>query len=144
LKLLLDTHIWIWSVASPARLSRKAATALSSGRNELWLSPVSVWELLALVEKGSLKLDRPVAAWIDAALQAPGSLRDAPLTREIAIESRRVPLGHQDPADRFLAATAVVHGLTLVTRNVKHVRATGASFLNPFAPTAARRVPRAK
>ena len=115
MKLLLDTHIWIWSVACPARLSRKVATALASGKNELWLSPVSVWELLVLVEKGSLKLDRPAAAWVEAALQAPGSLRDAPLTREIAIESRRVPLAHQDPADRFIAATAVLNGLTLVT-----------------------------
>ena len=115
MKLLLDTHIWIWSVASPGRLSKKVAAALSSRTNELWLSSVSVWELLILSEKGNLKLDRPVTAWVQAALAAPGFLRDAPLTREIAIASRNISLSHQDPADRFIAATAVVNGLTLVT-----------------------------
>ncbi|MEO6326720.1 MAG: type II toxin-antitoxin system VapC family toxin [Thermoanaerobaculia bacterium] len=115
MKLLLDTHIWIWSVASPSRLSKRVGAALSSRKNELWLSPVSVWELLILSEKGAIKLDRPVTAWVEAALAAPGTLRDAPLTREIAIESRNVPLSHQDPADRFIAATAIVNGLTLVT-----------------------------
>ena len=115
MKLLLDTHVWIWSVAAPRRLSRKLATALASPKNELWLSPVSVWELLVLAEKGTLKLDRPVYAWVEAALAAPGNLRDAPLNREVALESRRVPLPHQDPADRFIAATAIVYGLTLAT-----------------------------
>ena len=115
MKLLLDTHIWIWSVASPDRLTKRVRTALGSGKNELWLSSISVWEFLVLAEKGSLKLDRPAASWVEAALAAPGNLRDAPMTREVAIESRRVLLPHQDPADRFIAATALVHGLTLVT-----------------------------
>lgn len=115
MKLLLDTHIWIWSVASPERLTKRVKAALGSAKNELWLSPISIWEFLVLAEKGSLKLDRPAASWIETALAAPGMLRDAPLTREVAIESRRVPLSHQDPADRFIAATALVHGLTLVT-----------------------------
>ena len=115
MKLLLDTHIWIWSVASPDRLTKRVKTALGSARNELWLSPISVWEFLVLAEKGGLKLDRLAASWVEAALAAPGTLRDAPMTREVAIESRRVPLPHQDPADRFIAATALVHGLTLVT-----------------------------
>lgn len=115
MKLLLDTHIWIWGVASPDRLTRRVKTALGSASNELWLSPISVWEFLVLVEKGNLKLDRPAASWVEAALAAPGMLRDAPMTREIAIESRRVPLPYQDPADRFIAATALVQGLTLVT-----------------------------
>ena len=59
MKLLLDTHIWIWSVASPERLSRKVVTSLESSKNDLWLSPISVWELLLLVEKRSVELDRP-------------------------------------------------------------------------------------
>lgn len=104
MRLLLDTHVWIWSVASPDRLSKRAAVALSSARNELWLSPVSVWEALVLAEKGRLKLDRPAAAWVEAALAAPEALRDAPLTREVAFESRRLPMPHDDPADRFIAA----------------------------------------
>ncbi len=115
MKLLLDTHIWIWSVADLRRLTKRVRAALGSAKNELWLSPVSIWEFLVLAEKGSLKLDRPADSWVEAALSAPGLLRDAPMTREVAIESRRVPLPHQDPADRFIAATALVHGLTLVT-----------------------------
>ena len=115
MKLLLDTHIWIWSVANPDRLTKRVKAALGSAKNELWLSPISVWEFLVLAEKGSLKLDRPATSWVEAALAAPGTLRDAPLTREVAIESWRVPLAHQDPADRFIAATALVQGLTLVT-----------------------------
>lgn len=83
-------------------------------RNELWLSPISVWELLLLVERGRLDLDRGVEAWIARAEAVVGT-REAPLTREIALESRRLELPHEDPADRFIAATAKVMGLTLVT-----------------------------
>ncbi len=129
MKLLLDTHIWIWSVASPQRLSRRVSSALASGKNELWLSPVSVWELLILAEKGSLQLDRPAEVWVQAALDAPGTLRDAHLTREVAIRSRKVPLAHQDPADRFIAATALEYGLTLVTADERLLAVKGLQTL---------------
>ena len=125
MKLLLDTHVWIWSVALPGRLSRRVTAALSSPRNELWLSPVSVWEALVLIEKGNLRVKGPAGAWVDSALSAPGTLRDAPLTREVAMESRKVPLSHQDPADRFIAATAVVYGLTLVTADERLLSVRG-------------------
>ncbi|KAA0253190.1 MAG: type II toxin-antitoxin system VapC family toxin [Acidobacteria bacterium] len=125
MKLLLDTHIWIWSVADPKRLSRRVASALRSGRNELWLSPISVWEVLVLVEKGTLRPDRPAEEWVKAALEAPGTLRDAPLTREVAVQSRRIALPHEDPADRFIAATALVHGLTLVTADERLLAVRG-------------------
>ncbi len=130
MRLLLDTHVWIWSVASTDRLSMRAAAALSSARNELWLSPVSVWEALVLAEKGRLKLDRPSAAWVEAALAAPGTLRDAPLTREVAFESRRLPMSHDDPADRFIAATAIVNGLTLVTADERLLALAGLPTLD--------------
>src|SRR5688500_12465906 len=58
LKLLLDSHIWLWSLARPARLSRRVRSALTRAGSELWLSPVSVWEVLVLAERGGrVKLD---------------------------------------------------------------------------------------
>lgn len=120
-RLLLDTHIWIWSVAEPERLSRKVSSTLQSARSELWLSPISVWELLLLTQKGRVKLDRPPERWIEEAF-AFSPLRDAPLNREVAIESRRLQLPHEDPADRFIAATARVYDLTLVTADERLFR----------------------
>jgi PIN domain nuclease of toxin-antitoxin system len=122
-KLLLDTHIWLWSLLEPERLSRRVAAALQSPRNELWLSPISVWEAMILSEKRRVVLDDEPRAWIARALETI-ALREAPLTRDIALESRVVDLAHEDPADRFLAATARVLGLTLVTADDRLLRAT--------------------
>ena len=82
--------------------------------HELWLSPISAWELVMLVERRRLVLDQPVESWVAEALRRV-PLTEAPLTYEIAIESRQVRLAHRDPADRLIAATARVLGLTLVT-----------------------------
>ena len=56
MKLLLYTHIWIWSVGDKARLRPRILKALESSANELWLSPISAWELTILVEKGRVVL----------------------------------------------------------------------------------------
>ena len=114
MKLLLDTHIWIWSLLEPTRLSRRVLAELETPDNELWLSPISVWEMLILIEKGRVAVDRDAAAWVTEASRA-APLREAALTHDIAVESRVIDLPHQDPADRFLAATARVYDLTLVT-----------------------------
>jgi PIN domain nuclease of toxin-antitoxin system len=113
-KLLLDTHIWAWSLLEPERLRPRVAAALASDDNELWLSPVSSWELLLLIERGRLQLDAEPLVWIEQVLRTV-PMQEAPLTNEVALTSRRLKLKHQDPADRFLAATAVVYDLTLVT-----------------------------
>jgi len=114
LKLLLDTHIWIWSVSEPERVSRRVARAIEDARNELWVSPVSTWEIVLLSDKGRLKLRNGVEVWIqESAAQFP--LREAPLTNEIALATRSIHLPHHDPGDRLLAATALTYGLTLVT-----------------------------
>jgi PIN domain nuclease of toxin-antitoxin system len=111
LKLLLDTHIWIWSKLDPARLGKRAAEELSIDSNELWLSPVSVWEALTLMQKGRIRVEDPFA-WVDRATE---QMREAPLTHEILRVGLGLALQHADPADRFLAATAKVLKLTLVT-----------------------------
>ena len=121
LKLLLDTHIWIWSLGEPDRRSRPAARELRNPANELWLSPISVWEFLLLVEKGRATPAGGAERWLAMAFeQLP--LNEAVLTHEIARESRRMTLSHQDPADRFIAATARVMELTLVTADERLLR----------------------
>jgi len=121
-KLLLDTHVWLWSLLAPERISRRIAGELQSVRNELWLSPISVWEAAVLAEKGRVELDDEPRAWIGWALQRV-PMKEAPLTREVALQSRAVDLPHDDPADRFLAATARVLDLTLVTADRRLLRA---------------------
>ena len=114
MNLILDTHIWLWIFLEPERLSRRVRRELAEPANTLALSPVSVWETLVLAEKGHLLLRPDPWSWIRTALTI-RPMREIPLTFEVAFGSRTVHLDHADPADRFIAATAMVHGLTLVT-----------------------------
>lgn len=114
MKLLLDTHIWLWSHLEPERLHKPVASALLDPENELWLSPMSIWEFLVLAEKGRIQVKGAPQAWVDSALSV-APMMEAPINREVAARSRSVKLSHEDPADRFLAATAQVYDLTLVT-----------------------------
>ncbi len=114
MKLLLDTHIWAWSLLEPERLGAAVTAALADPANELWLSPISAWELVILIERGRVEVDLPAVDWVREALgRIP--LREASLGHEVALRSRAVALPHGDPADRFIAATAWVYDLTLVT-----------------------------
>lgn len=112
MRLLLDTHIWLWSLAEPKQLSRRVQDELTDPKNELWLSPVSTWEALLLQAKGRIHLHGSVREWI---VKATSNLREAPLTHEIVAAAQELPLQNPDPADRFLAATAEILNLTLVT-----------------------------
>ena len=114
MRLLLDTHIWIWSLLEPAKLSRRVRAELETPDNELWLSPISIWELLTLIEKGRVEVDKDPIPWVTEVSRSI-ALREAAVTHDVAVESRMIDLPHQDPADRFLAATARVYDLTLVT-----------------------------
>jgi PIN domain nuclease of toxin-antitoxin system len=104
----------VWSLLDAAKLSKRVRAELESTDNELWLSPISSWELLILIEKGRVVVDKEPVPWV-AEVSRAVALREAPLNHEVAVESRRIDLSHQDPADRFLAATARVYDLTLVT-----------------------------
>jgi PIN domain nuclease of toxin-antitoxin system len=113
-KLLLDTHIWLWAHREPKRISKQIIRAMESPKNEVWISPVSIWEIILLCDKGRLRLQPNASAWIVSALAA-GPLREAPLTSDVVLATGAVALPHNDPADRFLAATAKVYDLTLIT-----------------------------
>jgi PIN domain nuclease of toxin-antitoxin system len=128
LKLLLDTHIWIWSLSNVKLLSRRTRTALESSSNELWLSPISIWEYLVLTQKGRLITEIEPRAWLKEALER-APMKEAPVSYEIAMERRFIDLSHQDPADRFLAATAKVLDLTLVTADDRLMKSRDFSVL---------------
>ena len=112
MKLLLDTHIWIWLLENPDHLAPNARRELADPGNELWLSPISTWEVLTLHRKGRMRLPKNPNDWLPQALA--GIQRHAPITQEVVLASERVAT-HLDPVERLLAGTALVHDLVLVT-----------------------------
>ncbi len=128
MKLLLDTHIWLCSLLVPSKLAPAVAARLESAENELWLSPITTWEALVLMEKGRVEVDGDPIRWIRDAVRAM-PFHEAALTHAVAVESRRLELMHHDPADRFLAASAKVYELTLVTADERLLGSGGFSVL---------------
>jgi len=70
MKLLLDTHIWLWSVGEPERLSQRVTSELTNSESELWLSPISIWELGVLQRKGRIAIDQDIEILLPRALHA--------------------------------------------------------------------------
>jgi PIN domain nuclease of toxin-antitoxin system len=96
-RLLLDTHIGLWSHTEPEQLTKRVKEALADEGNQLWLSPISVWEFLLLAEQGRVRVrDRTAPQWVEAAFSR-SPMHDAALTREVAVRSRSVRLPHEDP-----------------------------------------------
>jgi len=102
--------------------------ALTTPGNELWLSPISTWEILLLSRKGRRELDPDPGSWIATAL-ARTPCREAPVTHDVSLELERIVLPHRDPADLLLAATARAYRLTLVTADENLLRGSGYSVL---------------
>ena len=121
MSLLLDTHIWLWSLLEPERLSADGLEAIGAPGAQHHLSPVSVWEAMILVEKGRIAVEEEAAPWLREAL-ASSPVVEAPLTFEVAIASGAIDVPHRDLADRFIAATAKVYGLTLATADRRLLR----------------------
>ena len=114
MRILLDTHIWLWYLLEDPRLSKNLQVIIADSSNEIYLSPISIWEALLVGERGRLILDPDPVSWVRSALKTLET-REAPLNHEIAILSRQLACPHQDPADRFIAATAIYYNLQLAT-----------------------------
>jgi PIN domain nuclease of toxin-antitoxin system len=83
-----------------------------------------VWEFLILVEKKRITLKVDAVKWIDQ-VWSTVPIQEATVNREVALRSRTLSISHQDPADRFIAATAAVYDLTLITADAHLLRAKG-------------------
>jgi len=129
MNLLLDTHIWLWSVGERKRLSPRVARELTDPTNQLWLSPISVWEVQLLHRKKRIELgELDAGTWVQRTLKNL-QFNEAPLTIDVVLEVSKLSLPHDDPADLFLVATAKVLGLTLGTADKHLLKAEGVSIL---------------
>lgn len=120
--LLLDTHVWIWSLAGDARRIGRRARALLSraeSRDAIRISPVTLFEVMALHTAGRLLMTLRPDEWISEALEA-APLRIAELSPAIALEAGRIPRDVlADPMDRLLVATARELEATLLTADTR-------------------------
>ena len=114
MKLLLDTHIFIWWADQPEKLSPDALSALEDEANELLLSVASVWEMQIKIQLGKLKLSLPLKELLKNQ-QETNDLTVSPvaLTHVLALDA--LPFHHKDPFDRLLIAQSIVEELTIVT-----------------------------
>ncbi len=124
MRLLLDTHIWIWYVLGSKDLPRSLGDALDDAIGRCWLAPITLWEAWLLSDKGRLRIRGSFQDWVEEALETV-PMREAALNFEVAKAVSTLSLPHGDPADHFIAATALVYDLTLVTLDRNLIAADG-------------------
>lgn len=128
MRLLLDTHIWLWSFREPHKLSSLVHQAIADPGNVVFLSPISLWEAIILMEKKKLEMHENFATWSARAIQDL-ELEEAALNWKVVHEIRFILPNHKDPADRFLAATAIAYDLVLVTADRRLMEVPGLKVL---------------
>jgi PIN domain nuclease of toxin-antitoxin system len=133
MRLLLDTHIWIWAHETPQKFGRHTRALLEDLGNGVSVSAIAALEIARLVFFHRLQLTEPVSVWIADSIRSLGA-QMLDVTPQIAAEAYELPGSfHKDPADRVLVATARLHNLTLLTADnlilryphVKTLRASG-------------------
>ena len=116
MKLLLDTHAFIWWDENPGKLGLKAREACLNTSNDLVLSAASVWEMQLKAMTGKLALRKPLRELISDQIRQNG-VEILPVQLEHAYRVESLPFHHRDPFDRLLIAQAQVEGWTLVSHD---------------------------
>jgi PIN domain nuclease of toxin-antitoxin system len=114
MKLLLDTHAFLWYITNDPRLPRRAYDAIRDKSNQAYLSVVSVWEALVKHQIGKLALPAPADAYI-ADRRSAHRIIDLPLELDAVSRLLTLPPHHRDPFDRMLICQALQHELTIVS-----------------------------
>ena len=115
MRLLLDTHAFLWFEAGDRRLGARARTAIEAEDAVLLISAASVWEMTIKASMGRLSLPVSVASYMGEKARA--GYRLLPVTWADASAVESLPFHHRDPFDRLLAAQAQIHGCALVSRD---------------------------
>ena len=112
MRVLLDTHVLLWSLAEPAKLKDRARDEIEDPDNDVFISAITAWEISVKRAKGRLVAPDDLAGIVEEK-----GFTHLPLTFHHAEQAGRLPMHHRDPFDRFLVAQARGEGLVLVTRD---------------------------
>ncbi|HLM00491.1 MAG TPA: type II toxin-antitoxin system VapC family toxin [Pyrinomonadaceae bacterium] len=114
MKLLLDTHAFVWIHEAPSKISPIALASLSNPSNQLSLSIVSIWELQIKIQAGKFRFKETLEEVIEIE-QTTNGLQILPVTLAHVLKLENLPLHHKDPFDRLLISQAIVEDMTLVS-----------------------------
>jgi len=114
MKYLLDTAVWLWSLDESERINPEARQLIAEGREELYLSAVSSWEISIKWALGKLRLPLPPARLVPESVARQG-IRPLPVTHTHALGVSDLPLHHRDPFDRLLIAQAQAEEMAILT-----------------------------
>lgn len=126
---LLDTHVWLWHLRGDDSLPPRVRELIDTSIEECHLSPISVWEAGILQQRGKIRLSDDLRPWVEESRRRL-PLQPAPITDEVALSTFEMDLPHGDPGDRFLAATAHVYGLALITADRRLLAAESVETLS--------------
>ena len=114
MKILLDTHCWLWMAVAPERFSSLALELVSDTDNRLFLSAVSAWEISIKYALGKLELPLPPEKYVPSRMEATG-VEGLPVSHAHGLKAGGLPAHHRDPFDRMLVAQAQLEGMPLLT-----------------------------
>ena len=114
MKILVDTHAFLWAIGDDPRLSPRARQVLGAGRNELFFSVASIWEILTKIQIGKFRLPGPAGKYIQEKLVI-SQMRVLPLLLSHTLQLEHLPLHHRDPFDRMLVAQSLEEDMPILT-----------------------------
>lgn len=116
MRLLLDTHAFLWWVSDSPELSRRARSAIARAGNECLVSLASCWEMAIKASLGRLTLEVGLERFLPEQMAVNG-FRELPIALRHVVRVSRLPVHHHDPFDRLLAAQSLEEGLAIVSRD---------------------------
>jgi PIN domain nuclease of toxin-antitoxin system len=116
-KLLLDTHAFLWMSLDAPQLSQRGRELIADTDNELLLSPASYWEIAIKIRLGNYELDEPLDEFVNREIER-NVLTVVPIAPEHAAVLTRLPFHHRDPFDRMLVAQALLEQVSVLSKDV--------------------------
>lgn len=114
MKLLLDTHAFLWAITDDAKLSPLARKNFLASDNELFLSVASVWEVITKVQVGKMDLPAPAGIYLKREI-VKNNIQILPILMSHVLRLEQLPLHHRDPFDRIMVAQAIEEGVPILT-----------------------------
>ena len=116
MKLLLDTHAFLWMSLDDPQLSEQARELIADLDNQLWLSPASYWEIAIKISLGKYELNEPLDEFVNREVSN-NDISILPISTQHAQTVIKLPFHHKDPFDRMVIAQSLTEGMTILSKD---------------------------